>query len=293
MNELNVKKLENFTWTDVTNPTLDFLNEMNESHQFDFHLIEDTLQEGHLPKFERIGEWNFIIFRAHSPSPKRNIITVNDLTDKIAFLFNEKDLLTIHTSEFDFLNDDKYETSNIENTVLLILDKMLKTYFEPIQVQSSAMDKFEEEIFLKKAKSISLEDLYFQRSKARISKKIILIFQAMLVHFEVKQMNRAKYNDIKDTVENHILMYDEILEDANMLLNSHLAIKAQKSNDIMTLLAIFSAFFLPLTFIAGIYGMNFINMPEIHTEYGYFVTIGVMVTISLITYRWFKRKDIL
>lgn len=293
MNDVVVKELEHFVWTDIQNPTYDFLNEMNETHQFDLHLIDDTLQKGHLPKFERIGEWNYIIFRAHSKNPKKNVITVDDLTDKIAFLFNDDYLLTIHRAEFDFLKKDDYNPSSTEEMVLCLLDKMLSTYFSPIHEQSIIMDRFEEEIFLKNAQSISLEELYFQRSKARIAKKIILIFQAMLVHFEVETKNKAKYNDIKDTVENHILMYDEILEDANMLLSSHLAIKAQKSNDIMTLLAIFSAFFLPLTFIVGLYGMNFINMPELKTEYGYFVTIGVMLIISFFTYRWFKRKGIL
>lgn len=293
MNELVVKEFAGYTWTDVSNPTYDFLNEMNETHQFDLHLIDDTLQKGHLPKFERIGEWNYIIFRAHSSKAGQNVTTVDDVSDKIAFLFNENDLLTIHRASFDFLNDSNFETNNTEQLVLSILDRMLQTYIEPIHVQSEIMDAFEKKIFLNHSKSISLEELYFQRSKARISKKIILIFQAMLVHFEVELANKAKYNDIKDTVVNHILMYDEILEDANMLLNSHLAIKAQKSNDIMTLLAIFSAFFLPLTFIVGLYGMNFINMPELKTEYGYFVTIGVMLILSFITYRWFKKRDIL
>jgi len=293
MNELVVKEFTGFTWTDVSNPTYNFLNEMNETHQFDLHLIDDTLQKGHLPKFERIGEWNYLIFRAYSSSVGDKITSVDNTSDKIAFLFNDSNLLTIHHADFNFLNDTSLETNDIEQLVLCILDKMLQTYLSPIQIQSEIMDDFEKKIFLNHSQSISLEELYFQRSKARISKKIILIFQAILVHFEVEVANKAKYNDIKDTVVNHILMYDEILEDANMLLNSHLAIKAQKSNDIMTLLAIFSAFFLPLTFIVGLYGMNFINMPELKTEYGYFVTIGVMLILSFITYRWFKRKGIL
>ena len=59
------------------------------------------------------------------------------------------------------------------------------------------------------------------------------------------------------------------------------------------LLTIFSAFFLPLTFIAGIYGMNFENMPELQWPLGYFMTLGVMVVIALVIYFWFKRKRIL
>ena len=68
---------------------------------------------------------------------------------------------------------------------------------------------------------------------------------------------------------------------------------AQKSNDVMKLLTIFSAFFLPLTFIVGVYGMNFHNMPELKLEYGYFIALFVMFAIAILIYIWFKRKRIL
>jgi magnesium transporter len=61
----------------------------------------------------------------------------------------------------------------------------------------------------------------------------------------------------------------------------------------MKLLTIFSAFFLPLTFIAGIYGMNFRYMPELEWHNGYFMTLGLMAIISIVIYMWFKRKKII
>lgn len=90
-----------------------------------------------------------------------------------------------------------------------------------------------------------------------------------------------------------ILSYDEVLEDANNLLNSYHSVNAQKNNDVMKLLTVFSAFFLPLTFIAGIYGMNFDIMPELEWHLGYFATLSLMFVISIIIFIWFKRKKIL
>jgi magnesium transporter len=69
-----------------------------------------------------------------------------------------------------------------------------------------------------------------------------------------------------------------------------IALSDQKANQVMKMLAIYSVYFLPITFIAGLYGMNFDHMPEIHTEYGYFATVGVMVLIVIITFIYFRRK---
>jgi magnesium transporter len=109
----------------------------------------------------------------------------------------------------------------------------------------------------------------------------------------VSESSKTALQDIKDKLLSLLLNYDEVLENANNLLNTFLSVNAQKSNDVMKLLTIFSAFFLPLTFIAGIYGMNFEHMPELKWPLGYFMTLGVMVVIALVIFFWFKRKRIL
>ena len=76
----------------------------------------------------------------------------------------------------------------------------------------------------------------------------------------------------------------------NGLFDIHFSVTANKTNDIMKLLAIFSAIMLPLSLIAGIYGMNFENMPELRSPYGYFITLATMavVAIGLLVYFWYK-----
>ena len=119
------------------------------------------------------------------------------------------------------------------------------------------------------------------------------IFQNVTNQIEVSEQSKTALQDIKDKLLSLLLNYDEVLENANNLLNTYLSVNAQKSNDVMKLLTIFSAFFLPLTFVAGIYGMNFENMPELKWQGGYFFTLGVMAVIAIIIYFWFKRKKII
>ena len=74
------------------------------------------------------------------------------------------------------------------------------------------------------------------------------------------------------------------------MTNLYYAIQGQKMNEIMKLLTIVSAIFIPLTFIVGVYGMNFKNMPELETKYGYFIAIGGMVTIAILLIFYFKKR---
>ena len=111
--------------------------------------------------------------------------------------------------------------------------------------------------------------------------------------YKVEAELQSNLQDLKDTVVDYILRIEEIVDDGNALMNTYMTYTAQKSNEVMKLLTVFSVFFLPLTFIAGIYGMNFRHMPEIHWEYGYFLSLLFMLIISLGIYIWFKKKKIL
>lgn len=97
-------------------------------------------------------------------------------------------------------------------------------------------------------------------------------------------------NDLHDLIiqaTEAIDTYRDILLDQLNLYNS---IVSNKMNDIMKVLTIFAAIFIPLTFIAGIYGTNFEYLPELHYKYSYFIFWGVILIIALGMLMFFKRK---
>src|SRR5207253_7357374 len=77
------------------------------------------------------------------------------------------------------------------------------------------------------------------------------------------------FTDLKEEVDSFSNFTDELLEDATSLANLELALASRRVNEIMRILTLFSVFFLPLTFIVGVYGMNFKFMPELNWEHGY------------------------
>lgn len=288
-----IKVYNQFKWTDLGRPTQEELEALTKEHNIDLHLLEDILEYGHLPKIEKVKDYTFIILRAYTPNPKDTITAVGALTNKIAFFINETNLVTVHRADFEFLKNLTDDYASSEALMMDLINEILLTYDKPIEQQADKMDEFERAIFLKAGHSISIESLYYQKSKARISKKVLQLTQTVLNQITVKPELNSLLQDTKETTLSYLLQYDEVIEDANTILHSYMSVTAQRSNDAMKLLTIFSAFFLPLTFIAGIYGMNFDNMPELRWEYGYFITLGVMVVISIIILSWFKRKRIM
>jgi magnesium transporter len=98
------------------------------------------------------------------------------------------------------------------------------------------------------------------------------------------------FSDIND----HVLRVSDRVEHARAILQDlqdyHHTLQERKTNDIIRVLTVMSSIFIPLTFLAGVYGMNFKHMPELEPEYGYPICLGVMFTFALTTFLWFRRK---
>ncbi|HNX07145.1 MAG TPA: CorA family divalent cation transporter [Bacteroidales bacterium] len=288
-----LKTYNSFEWIDLENPTQHELKELTQPFDIDYNLLEDILEHGHLPKIEKLKDYTFLILRAHSQTTQNNIATVGELTNKIAFFINENRLITIHRASFKFLENLAGDFEDSEKLMLGIIDRMLFTYEIPLQQQNDKMDQLEREVFLKNGSPISIETLYYQKSQARIIKKILQVTQNVLNQVVVQHESKSLLQDVKETTLSYLVDYDEVLEDANNILNTYLSVTAKRSNDVMKLLTIFSAFFLPLTFIAGIYGMNFVHMPEITWQNGYYIVLGAMLLVALIIFLWFKKRKIM
>ena len=122
---------------------------------------------------------------------------------------------------------------------------------------------------------------------------MLVLTQHTLNQIQAEEAHRTLAQDANEQLISLVLTFDEISEDAHQLMNTYLSVAAQRNNDVMRLLTIFSAFFLPLTFIVGVYGMNFEILPELKWERGYFYVWSIMIGISAIIFIWFKRKRII
>jgi magnesium transporter len=98
------------------------------------------------------------------------------------------------------------------------------------------------------------------------------------------------YQDIRENAQSVHAYADELLEEVNSLLSIQLALASHRTNEVVRVLTVFSVFFLPLTFIVGIYGMNFEFMPELNERWGYPGVLAAMGLVTLVIYTWFRRR---
>jgi len=287
------KIFESFKWIDIENPNKNDLGKITSQYHLNYYLIKDSLEKGHLPKYEKTYKIDFFIFRAYTSNVALNIDEVGEMSNKIAFFILEDTLFTMHRAHFNFLDFHEEKSIKIQELFLRIVGSMMETFSKPTQDLSSKITDIEKTIFLKDYRQILLEELYFIKSQSRILKKVLHITQNVIEQVAEKYQQSYQYQDIKDQLLNLLTINEESVENANQLMTTYLSISDQKNNEVVRLLTIFSAFFLPLTFIAGVYGMNFDLMPELRWKYGYLFSLILMLLVVIVIYLWFRRKKIL
>lgn len=291
--KINEKEFESFKWIDIENPIMEDLEKISKEHGLNYYLIKDSLEKGHLPKYEKTYKVDFYIFRAYTSDIKLHIDEVGEMSNKIAFFLFENKLITIHRAHFNFLRIHEEKHIKLNELFLRIVKLMLDTFQKPTIELSKQISDIEKTIFLKDHRKILLEELYFIKSQSRILKKVLHITQSVIDHASPSLSTSSQYQDIKDELLSLITYNDESVENSTQLMATYLSISDQKNNEVVRLLTIFSAFFLPLTFIVGLYGMNFEIMPEIKWKFGYLYSVILMIIVVIVIYLWFRRKRII
>lgn len=284
-----------FEWIDLLNPSQEELGEVAAKYNLHRSLVEDSLQPEHLPKYEMIGDIHFLILRVYSYLANHQSDTIQELTDKIAIFIDDKFIISIHRDEYPFLQqigEEDLQAGRCHTPFDVLQHIILQTFdtFEkPLNQLSSAIESFEPKIFLERNMPDLLEDLYYIKRQAYAINRVLNLSKGILEHLHGKIPN-PDLNNLKDAMLSLYTDSEHVMDHANTLLNTYISMTSQRTNEVVKVLTIFSVFFMPLTFIVGIYGMNFDVMPELRWHFGYPAVGLLMVVVTLVIYQWFKRK---
>ena len=287
-----------FAWLDLTNPTRAELEAVAEEYHLPDALVRDCMEPNHLPKFEVNHGINFVIVRVYSAPENNEADTIQEISTKIALFYTPELLITVHRREHPILAELRREhqaashdcTAPAELAIRLVRHA-LHTFVQPALVLTQELDSYESEIFLKQEVPNALQGLYFLKRKASSAKQLLLLTRDVLVM--LRRQTSGDTTLLQDTQDLQVrveTLYQQLDGGATNLVNLYLSLSSQRTNEAMRVLTVFSAFFLPLTFIAGIYGMNFQYMPELGWKMGYAGCMVLMAAVGVGIWLWFKRK---
>jgi magnesium transporter len=289
-------KVLKINWVDVTAPTVAELSEISKTYNLNHYALSDCLQPDHLPKHEDMEGTHFIITRVLLQMHLGPSVSIQSISTKIAFFYRPGLLITIHRIPHEFIQDVRnryFDHGNfhlVESIVAKLLWHILHSYEIPAVRLSNELDEFESKVFSANLTPQMLSELYQIKRKALMSHKLLLFSQEAVSSIRLPSAESDILQDARDLHLKLLNIYDQIHEDVSNLANFYLSISAQKTNDVIKVLTIFSVFFMPLTFVVGIYGMNFKYMPELSQPWGYPILLGFMVVMSGLIYLWFRRK---
>lgn len=252
--------------------------------------VEDVQRFRHPPKTETFDNYTLILYRGITEFNKD--LTIQQMT--IALFAGDRCLISCHPRHSMGITH-YWENAHTENLLVspgLLASRIMRfsvgRYLEAILEFEPSLNELEDAMQEKPNDEVMRELICYQ-SRLRKLKRIFSYHEKLVTNLlkDVPQRLIDEDGDIEHALQDlfercerlHGLctMYYEICGD---LINGYLSISSHQLNNTMRVLTVITAIFVPLTFIAGIYGMNFDNMPELHTKYGYFYTLGGMLVIA-------------
>ncbi len=295
------KDTDTVTWLNIDGlHNTSVMEEIAEAFDFDTLVLAEVLNTEARPRIIDYENCTLITIKMLQQNSNSNIITVENLS----LILTENVLITFQERKGDVFEPvrdrirkqkKRIRHGGTDYLTFALLDIVIDNYLYVISNLGEKVEQLEDRLLSNPNQWVINEinghkrELNFLRKNIKPAKEMIFslckmdseyISEYTSIHFQELQDNISQANDSTDS-------YREILSDQ---LNIYHTTISTKLNDVMKFLTVFSVIFIPITFIAGIYGTNFDNVPELHYEYSYFVMWGVIVAVAGSMLLYFKKR---
>ncbi len=262
-------------------------------------VLEDIINTSHRPKHEDFGDYIFIIM-------KRMIENGDDIqAEQISIIMGSNYVITFQEGSSDIFgpirtrlqrSKGRIRRKGADYLTYALLDTVVDDYFRFSEILTAKSSDIETEL-LERPDRQTLNRIYYLRNEGLFVYRMIWPLREVIGIMErsdsdlIDESTAIYFKDVND----HIIHLHDNMESlrsiSSSMLDTYLSSVSNRMNDVMRILTIFASIFIPLTFIAGIYGMNFEYMPELQWRWGYPTLLGVMATILAVMLIYFRRKE--
>jgi magnesium transporter len=263
-------------------------------------LLEDIVNTNQRPKFEDFGDYIFIVLKMLSYNDKDHGLNI----EQVSVIFGPHFVISFQESEGDVFNPVRERIRNGKGRIrkmgsdylaYALIDAVVDNYFIILEKMGEDIESLEEEL-VKNPISRTLQQIHKLKRELIFVRKSVWPLREVINALERSEsslMQKTTLIYLRD-VYDHTIQVIETVETfrdmASGMLDTYLSSLSNRMNEVMKVLTIIATIFIPLTFISGIYGMNFKYMPELQWHWGYYVIWGVMAVISLGMLLYFKKK---
>ena len=260
--------------------------------------VDDALRDRHPPKLEGFDEHVLIMLKGLGAEN-------HDFefgTIQIAMFIGKRLLVTRHSGESVSINqlwdallaEPAQMAAGADALALRLAGAMVDRYLRKLLVLEPRLEELEQ-LMLTDPRDAMLAELIGYKTDLRKFRRVfayhVQIFTQLLAKLP-PEFSADRSHELKDVYEKQeraaslATLYYELASD---LIDGYISLASHRLNNIIKILTIVTAIFVPLSFLAGLYGMNFENMPELHSQSGYFILLGVMATLATILLLIFRR----
>lgn len=289
-------------WVDTSDPPEHEMHQLAELFGLHPLAVEDVAKHGQRAKLERYPDHAFLVAYARAPD--------GDLSE-VDFFVGSDWLVTVRETNddgecFDVTDvQERYErTREVDDKVgfllYTLLDSLVDSYFDAIEAAEDRLEDIEEELF---AEQLPAPDGGLQQGLLELRRRLILFRRRVvplrdvvlsILRKEVPWVEDEALLYFEDVLDHLLRVLDQIDTQRELLGNvvdASLALGANRMNQVMKKMTSWGAILIVATLIAGIYGMNFKDMPELGWRFGYYGALGLMLFCTVSLYIYFKRKD--
>jgi len=295
------KDSETVTWFNLNG--LNFVNEIEKiGIHYDLHplILEDIVNASQRPKIDEYKDYFFIVLKMMYYDEYENMVS-----EQVSLVMGKNYVLTFQEAEgdvFDGLRErirhkkGRVREEGSDYLLYALIDAIVDHYYAIIETMGNKIEDLEDDLFTgltQEEISQQIQDL--KREILKLRRAIFPLREIInrliksdnpLIEEKTTHFFRDVYDHIIQVTEN-IDIYREMIWS---LMDMYMTTISNKMNEVMKVLTIIATIFIPLTFIAGIYGMNFTNMPELHYKYGYYIVWIVMLVVLIGMLIYFKKK---
>ncbi|MBT6955111.1 MAG: magnesium/cobalt transporter CorA, partial [Candidatus Jacksonbacteria bacterium] len=296
-----LKTKKSVSWINVS--TVNDVKQIEElGNTFDIHslVLEDITNTDQRPKTEDHEKYIYTVLKMLSYNSTKG----KTFIEQVSILLGDNFVISFQEADGDVFNpireqirknESRIRTSKSDFLAYSLIDSIVDNYFVVLEHIGEKIGKIEEQIFshpnqhtMEKIHALKRDIIFIRRSVWPLREVInnMQRSESKLIGKESKLYFRDVYDhtiQIMDTTET----FSDMLSN---LLDVHLSKMTHGMNEVMKVLTIIATVFIPLTFLTGLYGMNFIHMPELQWRYGYPFALGIMLVAALLMLAYFKKK---